>query len=470
MAVVGMMTKMQIDSGSFRDPSGQVFERNGTIYRSIFAHGLDEFVAARGARVYDKLIDAGLLVSHEEVNSNIWAPEGTLICLKHPRIPIVSYPWEWPFSFLKDAALIHLDAMLQLIPKGFWLRDASAFNVQYDGIRLRLIDTLSVGRRIPDSPWVAYGQFCAHFLGPLALAAYCDIRLFSLWRNFIDGFPLDLVVKMLPFLKRYRPGILMHLTFHARAQGLADKKEDIGRVKSTKKLKVTDRGLSSIVHSLRKTVEGINWKRKSQIWEEYGEIRTYDTEDVTKKSEYVENVVKRLQPKMVWDLGANRGEFSLIAASQGPFVVSIDGDPACSESLYQKISGAGAVKGILPLTMDLANPSPGLGWNSNERLSLSERGPADLVMALALIHHLVLSACVPLELIAQWLSGFGKNLLVEFIPPQDPMVKKLLRNRGEEHLPYTLELFERSFGLFFDFEDKSTLQNGRILFLCKRSK
>ena len=468
--IVENARRVVVNPGSFRDPSGQIFEVDGEIYRSVFKAGVDDFEAARDAGVYHKLMKTGLLLTHEELDMRDLAPVGTRYLLKHPHLPMVSYPWEWPFSLLKDAALIHLKAMEKLVPDGFWLRDASAFNIQYDGDRLRLIDTLSVGRRIPESPWVAYGQFCSHFLAPLAMAAYCDIRTFSLWRNYIDGFPLDLALKMLPFWRRYRPGILMHLTLHARAQSVADKKEDIGRVKSTKKPRVSDRGLTGIVHSLHKTIEGIKWKKTSKIWEEYGEIRTYQEEDVANKSDYVDKIVKRLQPKVVWDLGANKGEFSLIAASHGAFVVSIDGDPACSEYLYQKVSSEKGVKRTLPLTMDLANPSPGLGWNGEERLSLSERGPADLILALALIHHLVFSSCVPLGLTAQWLSNLGKNLLVEFVPPRDPMVIKLLQNRGEEHLAYNLNVFEMSFGKYFDFEDKIELQNGRILFLCKRSR
>jgi len=461
---------MQFNAGSFRDPSGRVFVRNGRIYRSIFEHGVKEFVAARDAGVYDNLITDGLLIPHEEVDFGEWAPEGTVFCLTHPRIPMVSYPWEWPFSMLKDAALVHLKAMAKLVPEGFWLRDASAFNIQYDGARLRLIDTLSVGRRIPESPWVAYGQFCSHFLAPLALAAYGDVRTLSLWRSHIDGYPLDLAAGLLPFWQKFRPGLFMHLILHARAQAMADRKKDIGRTKPAKKPKVSDRGLSGIVHSLRMSIEGTKWNRRSEIWEEYGEIRTYQAEDVAKKAEYVDKVVKRLKPNVVWDLGANTGEFSLIAASHGAFVVSIDGDPACAEALYQKVSTGEGVKGVLPLTMDLANPSPGLGWNGKERLSLSERGPADLVMALALIHHLVLSSCVPLELTAQWLSILGRNLLVEFVPPQDPMVRKLLQNRGEEHLPYNLDLFERSFLGSFDFQDRAELRNGRTLFLYKRTR
>ncbi|MCK4604899.1 MAG: SAM-dependent methyltransferase, partial [Deltaproteobacteria bacterium] len=385
------MARMTANSGSFRDPSGHVFSRDGKIYRSIFEPGVKDFEATRDAGIYDKLIEDKLLLYHEEVDIGDLAPDGTVYCLTHPRLPMVSYPWEWPFSMLKEAALLHLDAMEILVAKGFWLRDASAFNVQYDGNRMRLIDTLSIGRRVPDSPWVAYKQFCSHFLAPLAMAAYCDIRTLSLWRNYIDGYPLDLATKMLRFWRLYRPGLFMHLTLHARFQDVSDRKEDIGKAKLDKKLKVSDRGLIGLIRSLHRTIEGIKWKRFSKIWEKYGEIRTYEAEDVAQKSEYVDRVVQRLQPNMVWDLGANTGEFSLIAASHGSFVVSIDGDPACTEHVYQRLSRESGLKGILPLTMDLANPSPSLGWDNRERLSLRDRGPADLVLALALVHHLVLS-------------------------------------------------------------------------------
>jgi hypothetical protein len=169
-----------------------------------------------------------------------------------------------------------------------------------------------------------------------------------MWRNYIDGYPLDLATKMLPFWRRYCPGLFMHLTLHARVQGLADRKEDIGKSKLARKPKVSDRGLIGLIRSLHRTIEGIKWKRSSKIWEEYGGIRTYQVEDVARKSEYVDRVVQRLQPKMVWDLGANTGEFSLIAASRGAFVVSIDGDPACMEFLYHNVSESNGTKSILP--------------------------------------------------------------------------------------------------------------------------
>lgn len=458
---------MVIDSGSFRDPSGCVFRRNGEVYRSIFKPGIEEYEAARDAGVYDKLIAAGCLIFHEEVDFGQWAPEGTVYCLRHPSLPMVSYPWEWPFSLLKDAALLHLEIMEILLPLGFWLRDASAFNVQYDGTRICFIDTLSIGRRIADSPWLAYGQFCSHFLAPLAMAAYGDVRTLSLWRSYMDGYPLDMTSQLLSLRRKLNPRLFMHLTLHARFQKSADKKENIGRGDSPKKVRVSDRGLVGLIRSLRKTVRKIHWKRSSRVWESYAEIRTYTDQDVVRKSEYVEKTVRTLRPKIVWDLGANTGEFSLLASSQGAFVVSVDGDPACTERLYQKIS-RNADHSILPLTMDLANPSPALGWNSSERMSLNDRGPANLAFALALVHHLVLAACIPLPLIAEWLARIADHALVEFVPTDDPMVKKLLMNRGEDHLPYGLEVFEASFEKFFNLEDQMSLGNERRLYLFKR--
>ncbi len=462
-----------IDTGSFRDPSGCIFSKENNIYRSIFGPGVRDFEGARDAGIYEKLITKGMLVAHEEVEVFNGVPAGTVYCLSHPRLPMVSYPWEWPFSFFKDGALLHLDVMEELVPKGFWLRDASAFNVQFDGKRLCLIDTLSIGRRVPDSPWVGYGQFCSHFLAPLVLAAYCDIRMLSVFSHFINGFPLDMAVSMLSGLRKYQPGLFMHLTLHARYQNKADRKEDLGGrepEKTRRKMKVTDRGLVGLVRSLKKTIRGITWKSYSKIWKDYTEIRTYNPEDVSAKSDYVDKVVRKLAPSMVWDLGANTGEFSFIAASHGAFVVSVEGDPACTEFLYKKAFDVHGIRNILPLTMDLANPTPRLGWDSKERLSLKDRGPADLILSLALVHHLVFSCCVPVPMIAEWFAEMARYVLVEFVPPSDPMVKKMLANRNGEHHEYGLDVFTSSFEKFFEFEDQKTLQNGRVLFLYKRKK
>lgn len=331
---------MKTDSGSFRDPSGTVFTRNGEVLRAVFAPGAESYARAKEKGIFERLEGKGLLVPHEEIAPDgEGVPAGTVFCLVHPRLPMVSYPWEWTFSMLKDAALLHLDLMEELLPRGFWLRDASAFNVQFDGKRVLLIDTLSLGERIPDSPWVAYRQFCSHFLAPLALAAYRDIRTLALWRNYIDGYPLDLAVRMLPWRARYRPGLWMHLTLHASFQRKADRREDLGGPAAAKTPKVSDQGLTGLVRSLRRTVEKLQWREGESLWKAYGEIRTYSSEDLGDKADFVSRALDAVKPRTVWDLGANTGEFSELAASRGAFVAAVDSDAVCTEFMYGKLTG-----------------------------------------------------------------------------------------------------------------------------------
>jgi len=456
------------DYGSFRDPAGSVFSAGGKIFRSVFPPGVKDYEDARQKNVFLKLIAAGFLIDHQEVRIPKGAPEGTVYCLEHPVLPFVSYPWEWPFSLFKDAALLQLDIMEMLIPQGFWLRDASVFNVQYDGSGLKLIDTLSIGKRVPDSPWMAYGQFCAHFLAPLVMAAYSDIRLLNLWRNFIDGFPLDLAVSSLSWKNRLRPGLFMHLVLHAYFQKNVQRREKLTHGSSFKNPKATDRGLLGLVRSLRRTISHIAFRNISGMWKDYETYRIYNTNEIQAKTEFLTRVMDRVQPKTVWDLGANVGEFSQTAGSRGAFVVSIEQDPVCTEMIYQSNKRQTAQNRILPLTMDIANPSPGLGWSGRERLSLQERGPADLLLALALIHHLVLSAYVPLNRVARWFSEIAKSVVVEFVPPEDPMVLKLLSNRHTGHLPYDAMVFREAFDSLFDRVDETQLTNGRILIWYRR--
>ncbi|MBT3387704.1 MAG: class I SAM-dependent methyltransferase [Desulfobacula sp.] len=457
---------MNFETASFRDPSGQIFLRDDKIFRSIYSDGVEDFEAARQNSIYEESIQNGYLIEHTEASLTS-APEGSIYCIEHPLIKMITYPWEWSFSMLKDAALLHLDMMDFLIPKGFWLRDANAFNVQCHNGKLLLIDTLSIGKRTENSPWVAYNQFCSHFLAPLAVAAYSDIRTLGLWRANINGYPLDLAARLLPTLKKYSPGLLMHLTMHAHFQKKSQKRQNLKTKTTTRPRKFNDLALSGLINSLRKTISKIKINLKSEIWSEYDSIRTYQSDDVIIKTDFVRKIISRLLPETVWDLGGNTGEFSMTAAQGGAFVMSIDGDPACTEFIYQKRRSQKNGERILPITMDLANPSPSLGWESEERKSLTARGPADLVLSLALIHHLVFSSNIPLNRIAKWFAAIGKYCIVEYMPLDDPMVKTLTENRTEHH-PYSLEAFKSAFGIFFTELESMQLNNNRILFFFKR--
>ncbi len=441
-----------------------MFDCDGQIYRSILPGGREDYEAARNSGIYDSLIRDGLLINHEEVAFPGFTPAGTIYCLRHPRIPMISYPWEWPFGLLKKGALLQLEIMERLIPRGFWLRDASAMNIQYDGAKPVFIDTLSIGRRIEKSPWVAYGQFCSHFLAPLALAAWADIRTLAFWQSFIDGYPLDLALRLLPGRKRIRPGLLLHLGMHARFQHVAGRAEQSTTGRSGRYSNVSDAGLLGIIRSLRKTIERIDWTGARTLWTEYESIGIYSSKDASEKESFVENAVKSVGPRLVWDLGANTGRYSKIAAQNGSYVVAFDSDRGCTEALFEEIVRK-PLRNILPLHMEIANPSSGMGWDNAERMSLKERGPADMILALALLHHLVFRNGIPLNLIARWLAESAPHVVVEFVPPIDPMVRRLTENRVSSHHPYDWDEFLRSFGPHFDFPAQVELANGRKLLL-----
>lgn len=460
-----MTSRMMQDQGSFRDPANLVFSLNGDIYRAIFAPGVQDYISAKNEGVYTRLSEAGILLSHQETSPPSLAPEGTIHCLRYETLPMISYPWEWTFSMLKDAALLHLDAMEILLPQGFWLRDGSAINVQYDGEKLRLIDTLSIGLKKKDHPWIGYKQFCSHFLAPLALAACGDIRTLALWREYVDGYPLELAARMIPFRKRYLSRLLIHLTLHARFQ---KKGQGDGRKGIYETPRFSEASLLGLIRSLRRTVLGLRWNEHLSLWRHYHSGQNYGDDGLLLKKEHIDRIVGALKPKIVWDLGANTGDFSAIAASHGSFVVSIDADPGCTDYLYNRLKGDLQGKSILPLTMNLANPTPALGWNEKERYSLRARGPADLVMALALVHHLVFSHNIPLPSIAEWLSSIGNHVAIEYVSGDDPMVSRLLRARGDEHLPYSRTLFESSFDRHFSIVEKTELTASRSLYLFSR--
>ncbi|OPY79183.1 MAG: hypothetical protein A4E65_01968 [Syntrophorhabdus sp. PtaU1.Bin153] len=461
------MSLVKQNEGSFRDPANRVFSFNRDIYRAIFAAGVQDYTSAKSKGVYARLSEAGILVPHQEISIPPAAPEETVYCLRHVSLPMVSYPWEWSYTMLKEAALLHLDAMEILVPQGFWLRDGSALNVQYDGKGLRLIDTLSIGLRKKNHPWIAYRQFCSHFLAPLALAAYKDIRTLALWREYIDGYPLDLAIRMISFRKRYLSRLFIHLTLHARFQQKGQGNDQKGDYKAPI---FSDASLLGLIRSLRRTVSSLRWKPHSSVWRQYQPGQNYGDNVLNLKKQNVDRIVGRLKPATVWDLGGNTGEFSSIAASHGSFVVSIDADPACTDHLYQRLKGDLQGKSILPLTMNLANPSPALGWNEKERYGLRDRGPADLVMALALVHHLVFSHNIPLPSIAEWLSSIGNHVVIEYISKNDPMVSLLLKARGNEHLPYSQDLFESSFAHHFSLLEKMELNSSRSLYLYAKKQ
>ncbi len=450
---------------SFRDPAGFVFESGGRLYRQINRSFADEFDAFVAGGLHDRLVRDGLLISHvERTLSEVASPAPALAhrIVEPERVGFVSYPYEWCFSQLKDAALATLSMQAIALEHGFSLRDASAFNIQFHRGKPVLIDTLSFERYREGEPWVAYRQFCQHFLAPLALAARVDARLPLLSRPFIDGIPLDLASRALPVASCLSPALLIHIHLHARSQ------RRFASSIAIKKRRVSRLALRGLVDSLAGAVKRLQWTPAGTEWGDYYTDTNYSDGARDRKAEAVRAFIERAAPSSVWDLGANTGEFSRLASDRGITTIAFDVDPAAVEKNYRRVREK-KESHILPLVMDLTNPSPALGWDHDERASLAGRGPADLVLALALVHHLAISNNVPFARVARFFARLGRALVVEFVPKSDSQIQRLLATRADVFPDYHRPGFEAAFAPFFETLDVRAVEGSeRTLYLMRR--
>jgi len=449
---------------SFRDPSGFVFIRAGRIYRQVNPAYRAGYERLMGSGLYEELVSAGLLIPHREVSLED-AP-GAYRVLEPEALEFVSYPYEWCFGALRDAALATLAIQKRAFAHDMLLKDASAYNIQFHHGAPVLIDTLSFARYEEGRPWVAYRQFCQHFLAPLALMSRRDIRLGQLLRIFVDGLPLDLASRLLPRRTLLRFSLLSHLHLHARSQ--QRHAHDMDAPRAVERGRVSRVGLQGLVESLESAIRGLHWSPSGTEWGDYYEATNYSREATAHKGDLVARLLGRVKPATVWDLGANTGVYSRLALELGAHVVSWDVDPAAVEKSYRQLRREGPRR-LLPLLLDLSNPSAAIGWANRERMSLAERGPAELVMALALVHHLAISGNVPLDRIAGFLASLGQWLIIEFIPKSDSQVERLLRVREDIFTEYTQEGFERAFdGPFRLVEVEGVRDSERRIYLYER--
>ena len=450
-------------AASFRDPSGFLFQHQGTLYRQVNKSCEADYDLLRSSSLYDLLTEKGLLIPHHEVSLDLARSDDAVRILEPELVPFISYPYEWCFSQLKDAALATLRIQRLALKKGMSLKDASAYNIQFHEGRPVLIDTLSFTAYQEDTPWVAYRQFCQHFLAPLALMALRDIRLGALLRSNIDGIPLDLAAGLLPMRTRFSPGLAMHIHAHARSQ---KKHED--RRSTGKTTKVGRNALLGILDSLKGTVSKLNWSPGGTEWGEYYDATNYTDSSLQTKKDLVGSMLDKTDSKTVWDVGANNGYFSQVASDRGIFTLAADIDPTAVEQNWRTCRKGGRPL-MLPLVMDLTNPSPALGWDHLERDSFLDRGPADTVIALALIHHLAISNNVPLDRLAEFFARAGRHLIIEFVPKSDSQVQRLLATREDVFPNYDLAGFEQAFGGCFEILEQTGIEGSeRTLFLMRR--
>ena len=461
-----MKNKQQLGA-SFRDPSGFLFTHQNNLYRQINKSYQQDYELLMNSGLYKKLVKKGLLIPHKEVEQKAPLPENAYKVIQPEKLAFISYPYEWSFSQLKDAALLTLRIQKLALKHGMSLKDSSAYNIQFDLETGKpvMIDTLSFEAYKENVPWVAYKQYCQHFLAPLALMSLTDIRLGKMLRTYIDGIPLDLAAKLLPAKTKLNFGLFSHIHIHAKAQQ-SYAGEDVGKLSDSRKM--SKQNLLALIESLQQSTRKLKWLPGGTEWADYYDETNYSSDARDNKADLVRDFIKIAKPDLIWDMGANTGYFSRIASSQQINTIAFDIDEAAVEKNYldQK---AGKETHQLPLVLDMTNPSPAIGWHNAERDDLGQRSKPDMILALALVHHLSISNNVPLDMLAKYFSDLAPNLIIEFVPKSDSQVIRLLSTREDIFPNYTFEGFEAAFSEYFKIKKVEDIKGSeRKLYLLQR--
>lgn len=456
-----------LDPGSFRDRQSRVYHAGDRILRGLSARGLECWNALERTNLFRRFTDAGKLVRTRllEVDSvpASLAADGWTAVLEHQRIPFISYPSEWCFGMLRDAALLHLELLEAALDENLILQDATPFNVQWDGVRPVFIDLPSFVPLAPGQPWIGYRQFCELFLYPLMLHAYRGVSFQPWLRGSLEGIPAVQMSRLMSWRDVLRPGVLLHVCLQARLQNrYQTTQRDVRR-------ELRDAGFGkqlvrANVRRLARLVRRLTPRFQGSAWSEYEREAIYAPAGREQKATFVRRAAESRPWGLVWDLGCNAGLFARIAARHARCVVALDSDSETIEKLYRQLQIEGCRR-ILPLVADVADPPSNRGWRGRERQALTERGKPDLILCLALLHHLVIGTGIPLREVVDWLADSCHHLVVEFVTRDDPMVQTLLRHKSEQYADYSVPFFEQCFHERFELLRREALGSGtRILY------
>jgi SAM-dependent methyltransferase len=452
----------EVEAASFRDPDSRVFYADGAVYRALTERGAEQWERVAATEAYARLLHEGKVVGTERVDESVpnGVLEGAAAVLRHDRIPFVSYPYEWTFGMLKDAALLQLEVLREGLRDDVVPKDATPYNIQWRGTRPQFVDVGSFEVLEPGEPWIGYRQFCMLFLYPLLLQAYKGIAFQPWLRGGIDGIPPEQCRSVMSFRDFFRGGVFTHVYLHSRLERRhagtdRDVRAEMRRAGFKKEL------IAANVRRLEKLIRRLEPSTSTSAWTAYGATDSYTEGDAAGKEDFVRAAVAARRRRLVWDLGANDGRFARIAATNADYVLAVDADAAVADALYASLKAESA-ETILPLTMNLVDPSPALGWRGRERAPLADRGKPDLTLCLALVHHVAISGNVPPRSFLEWLRSLGTALVIEFPTPDDPQVERLVAAKRERtHPDYNRPTFERTLAELFDVEAALELAGGR---------
>ena len=450
-----------IDPGSFRDKDGFVFYHNQKVYRAITESYVPLWNKLINEVFFKDLLHQNRLIHFKDSHEPFELPEDIRQVIEVETVPFISYPSEWTFSQLKKAALLTLEIQKKALENNYSLKDASSYNVQFIGLKPVFIDLFSFEAYRENEPWHAYKQFCQHFLGPLLLTYYGHQRLQSLFLNNIDGLPLDLVSKILPFRSHFNLLANTHIHLHARFENKHAEDQTV----DSKKLQLSKNRQMALLEHLSSGIKGLKVKSKKTNWTGYYQNFSYSEKGYTDKKGFIDKQMQSIKGHLCVDLGANTGEFSEMASKHFDYVLACDNDLEVVKGIQTK-----KITNLLALHVDLINPTPAIGWRNEERYSFIDRiQKADLTLALALIHHLCIGNNISLEKLADFFAIASKRLIIEFVPKDDIQVKKLLVTKRDVFNTYNLETFKQKFEAHFQIIDSLNIQDsGRVLFFLQK--
>lgn len=459
-----MSNSIERNPASYRDPSGFIFEKDGVLYRQVNNYFKEDFDLFIQSGLYDKLVNQQLLIPHQTIHDCISGDENAYLTILPEKINFISYAWEWSFDMLKDAALLTLRLAKESIQFGLSLKDATPHNIQWHKGKLIFIDSLSFEKYNEKNPWIAYRQFCENFLAPLLIMHHSKLTLNQLQLAWPDGIPLAVAVKLLPAKTKYSFHTFLHIHLHAKVSNKAAGKRQ-------KDLQFSRRKFLNLLQSLEMVIRRLKSPSTATQWADYYKEATNRNGYIEEKKKIIQHWLS-LNPslKSAADLGSNEGYFSLCLSEHKIETLSADIDPNCINQLYLKIKQE-KINNIQPIIFDFSNPSPAIGVDNKERERFTDRLNTELVISLALLHHLAIGKNIPFEKLASYFSKIAPLLIIEFISKEDEKVQILLKQKRDIFSNYTQTLFEKEFSTFFKIIDKQEIGlSGRTLYFMKRNE
>ncbi len=432
---------------SFRDPAGQIFSVDQRILRSVHGSAVAQVRQLCNSQLFHELmnrkwIPATSILEADEHRALYDSMDQPGLVLEHQRLRFISYPYEWPFHLLRKAALFHLDVHLLALEHGFTLKDASAFNVQFVGVRPRFIDMLSFAPYVEGGVWLGHRQFLNQFVHPLLLTHLKGVAHHAWYRGSPEGIGSSDLVKLLTTRQKLNPRVFLNVVLADWLQRRSELSE-ASAAQRARAARLPRKALVAMLQGLKRWIESHEFPTERSTWAAYVSECNYLQAGTAFKQDQVREFVRTMKPRSVLDLGCNTGDYSVIALEEGATeAIGLDGDlNALNRACIRAESIAGD---FLPLNADLADPSASQGWANRERPALTERLCCECVLALALLHHLVIGRNVPLGEAVRWICSLAPGGIIEWIPKSDAQIQRMLGVRDDIFDSYGIEAFEEA--------------------------